>query len=94
MIYNVYPMIPPNTLVIKSVISDDRKSFIKGCSNSILKLNKNVYNTIFIKFIFLFFISGNKNPNGIVIIMFKTTCLIKSPLPCETSIKGTKFIDT
>ena len=72
----------------------DALAFIKGCNNSIPKLNKNVYSIIFIKFVFLFLISGNRNPNGIVIIMFKTTCLIKSPLPLEMSMKGTKFIGT
>ncbi len=85
-------MIPPITFVIKSVIYDDLKPLIKGYNVSILKLNKNVYNTVFNNFGFLFLISGNKNPNGIVMIMFKIICLIKSPLPYTTSIKGTKFI--
>lgn len=57
------------------------------------KLSKNVYSIIFIKLVLLL-ISGNKNPKGIVIITFKTICLIKSPLPYETSMKGTKFIGT
>ena len=88
--YIRYPINPPITLVIKSVISDDRKSFIKGCSNSMDKLNKKVYKTTFSTLTFAFFTKGNKNPKGIVITIFNNTCLIKSPLPLDTSINGMK----
>ena len=59
----------------KSVISDDLLLFIKGCNNSILRLNKKQYNIVFIKLRFPFWINGTKKPNGIVITIFKITCL-------------------
>ena len=39
-----------------------------------------------------FRVSGNRNPNGIVMITFNATCLKKSPLPAKTSVNGSKFM--
>ena len=40
--YKIYPIIPPVTFVIISVISDDLTPFINGCKISIPKLNRKV----------------------------------------------------
>ncbi len=91
--YITYPMIPPATLVIRSVTSPRRKSFIKGCNISMLKLNKKVNPAVF-NSLGLFCVRGSRNPNGTVIITFSTICRIKSPRLWITSVKGTRFMGT
>lgn len=79
-------------LVIRSVISEDLNPSMSGCNNSIPRLIKKQKSTVFKNFPFPNFVSGNRNPKGMVIITFNTTCRIKSPLPAVTSINGTIFI--
>ena len=87
------PITPPIVFVIKSVISAERKPSISGWISSMPKLIIKQENIVFPKPTAGFLVKGNKKPNGIVNMIFSKTCLIKSPLPDKTSVKGTMFIN-
>lgn len=75
----MYPMTPPITLVITSVMSEERPFLRRSWRSSMPKLSKNVQRVVLRRLGLRFLTRGSRKPKGMVMMILRVIWRAKSP---------------